>query len=138
MYTFNYSYNFAVKVREPFISSEPNVSVYKTGESVQLNCKADGNPNPHYSWFKGNISDTFISDNDTLVITNANISDSGVYTCNTSNEINGEIFSEFKSRKVRIGNYNKKNKKILSVRFRILSLKWVCIFCLSITEYNNT
>lgn len=93
---------------------EPNISVFKTGESVQLNCKADGNPNPHYSWFKGNTSDNFITDNDTLVIKNANISDSGVYTCDTSNEINGEVFSEFKSRKVRIGNNNKLINTILS------------------------
>lgn len=89
---------------------EPNVTVYKEGESVRLNCKGYGNPNPSYSWTKGNRSDETISDNDTLVIKNVNISDNGLFTCNTSNEINGELYSESRSRDIIIG---EKTKKLL-------------------------
>lgn len=90
-------------MRKPCIELRPNKTVFHEGDSVQLNCKALGNPNPSYSWTKGNNSEEIIVDNETLIINNANISDGGLYTCDTGNSIDGNVYSESLSIYIQIG-----------------------------------
>ncbi|CAC5357739.1 CNTN6 [Mytilus coruscus] len=86
------------------VDSEPLLIHFKEGDSVQLKCKANGNPNPSYSWTKGNSSGEIIVDNDTLLINKVNISDSGLYTCDTRNLVDGIIYSESISTYINIAN----------------------------------
>lgn len=97
---------FAVKVSSPSIALLPNKTVFHEGDSIELYCKAFGNPNPSFTWIKGNRSNETIVDTDSFIIRNANISDSGLYTCNTSNSIDGIVYSENISTYIDIGNNN--------------------------------
>ncbi|CAC5360258.1 unnamed protein product [Mytilus coruscus] len=85
------------KVRSPSIALLPNKTVCHEGDSVKLECKAFGNPNPSYTWIKGNRSNETIVFKDSFVIEHANISDSGFYTCDTSNSIDGKVYTEYLS-----------------------------------------
>ncbi|CAC5419343.1 unnamed protein product [Mytilus coruscus] len=86
-----------VKVRSPSIALLPNKTVFHEGDSIKLECKAFGNPNPSYTWIKGNRSNETIVVKDSFVIEHANISDSGFYTCDTSNSIDGKVYTEYLS-----------------------------------------
>ncbi|CAG2222404.1 CNTN3 [Mytilus edulis] len=89
---------------EDAISSiDPKQNSLSGGDSVQLLCKANGNPKPSYSWTKDNSSGEIIGDNDTLSISKANISDTGLYTCDTRNVVDGNIYSEWISTYINIG-----------------------------------
>ena len=77
----------------PVIVSRPVSAQVKRGETIRLNCKATGYPDPDYSWFKdgGQLSefhDRFeVESNGTLVITNAQLDDAAHYRCSASNHL---------------------------------------------------
>lgn len=87
----------------PFLVLIPNKTVFQEGDSVQILCKAKGNPKPSYSWTKDNSSGEIIGDNDTLLIIKANIADTGLYTCDTRNFVDGNMYSEWISTYINIG-----------------------------------
>ncbi|VDI57910.1 Hypothetical predicted protein [Mytilus galloprovincialis] len=86
------------QVRIPVIELQPDKTVFLEGDSVLLKCQSKGNPGPSYSWLKGNGSnETIIAYTDSFVIENANITDSGLYTCYTNNSIDGNVYKEINS-----------------------------------------
>ncbi|KAM9494910.1 hemicentin-1-like isoform 3-T3 [Clarias gariepinus] len=54
------------------------------GESLMMECSADGKPSPHYNWTLPN--NTFIS-NSSIRISNIHIKDQGQYTCTAYNSV---------------------------------------------------
>ncbi|CAG2222403.1 unnamed protein product [Mytilus edulis] len=93
------------QVRIPVIELQPDKTVFPEGDSVQLKCQSEGNPSPSYAWLKGNGSnETIIAYTDSFVIENANIADSGLYTCYTNNSIDGNVYKAFNSIYISIEN----------------------------------
>ncbi|CAG2201836.1 unnamed protein product [Mytilus edulis] len=96
------------EVSEPTITKYPNKPYYIVGEntSILLTCKSDGNPKPHYQWYKEN-DNMLISTNERLTITDMNVRNSGIYTCNVSNTFNGDTHRN--ARHVQLNIMNKEN-----------------------------
>ena len=76
-------------------SPPSKIQVQNVGDTVRLNCSADGSPLPKVTWFKdgGRIVSTSVSDgNDliktVLVIPRFRPSDAGIYTCLFYNDKN--------------------------------------------------
>ncbi|XP_055915269.1 peroxidasin [Eupeodes corollae] len=89
-----------VEVKElPVFILAPQSKAIKMGQSIELECDAEGNPLPAISWkFNGTAisSDnriTLDNENTELTIKDAKDSDSGTYTCIAKNE-NGQSKSE--------------------------------------------
>lgn len=102
---------FIVQVRIPVIAMQPDKTVFLEEDSVNLTCQSDGNPSPSYSWLKGyGSNETVIAYTDSFVIENANITDSGLYTCYTNNSIDGKVYNAFNSIYIIIGKINNKEK----------------------------
>ncbi|VDI77720.1 Hypothetical predicted protein [Mytilus galloprovincialis] len=82
-------------VRIPTITKCPGKHEYIAGvdSSITLTCTSDGNPKPIYHWYKDNHDDS-ISNGENFTLMNINTTDSGLYTCNVSNTINGLTFTE--------------------------------------------
>ncbi|VDI11395.1 Hypothetical predicted protein [Mytilus galloprovincialis] len=93
------------EVSEPTITKYPNKPFYVVGEntSILLTCKSDGNPQPYYKWYKEN-DNLLISTNESWIITDMNVTNSGIYTCNVSNTFNGDTHSNAKHVQVNIMN----------------------------------
>nr|XP_034330172.1 neuroglian [Crassostrea gigas] len=82
--------------RPPSIYLQPEENVYyKQGESVQLPCKADGDPRPTYRWKKNGIHLNFgntvvhfvqLLNEGTLVINASEAKDEGIYQCIADND----------------------------------------------------
>ncbi|CAG2201842.1 MALT1 [Mytilus edulis] len=85
------------EVSEPNITKYPNKPYYVVGEdtSIILTCKSDGNPKPHYQWYKKNDS-MLISTNESWTITDMNVTNSGIYTCNVNNTFNDDTYRNVK------------------------------------------
>ncbi|XP_061587676.1 B-cell receptor CD22-like [Cololabis saira] len=69
----------------------PSVSVSPSGEivegtSVTLTCSSDANPAATYSWYRRNVR-TPVSEEQTLLFTSIQSSESGEYYCNSENEL---------------------------------------------------
>lgn len=79
----------------PTIVKHPNKGDYLEGldTSITLNCITDGNPKPSYTWYKDNEIEA-ISTSHILTMTNLSTSNSGLYTCVVSNNINNIIHTE--------------------------------------------
>ncbi|XP_061564423.1 B-cell receptor CD22-like [Cololabis saira] len=91
------SFSCAVKGREDhrspsvYAPSPPSVSVNPSGEivegtSVTLTCSSDANPAATYSWYRRNVR-TPVSEEQTLVFTSIQSSESGEYYCTSENEL---------------------------------------------------
>ena len=60
-----------------------NSTTVNNGDSLVLNCIADGGPANMYRWFKDNM----LFDNDSVVnITSVEATDGGLYECRVSND----------------------------------------------------
>ncbi|XP_063446590.1 uncharacterized protein LOC134726123 [Mytilus trossulus] len=93
------------KVRLPSVTKHPDKQNYIVGEdsSITFSCTGDGNPKPIYHWYKDNHDD-LISTAENFTLSNINISDRGLYTCNVSNTINGITYTEGATIEVNIMN----------------------------------
>ena len=75
----------------PFNVTIHGLTYYEYGDTLELNCTAEGSPELQYSWSRktrsGNMFPvgTTINSN-TITINNLAISDGGSYTCTVSNE----------------------------------------------------
>lgn len=101
---------FSDNVRMPTVTKHPNKQIYivSVDTSITLTCKSDGNPKPIYHWYKDNHDDN-ISTAENFTLRNINTTDSGIYTCNVSNTINGLTYTDVASMEVNIlneGNLN--------------------------------
>ena len=57
---------------------------YLTGDTLELNCSANGSPELRYSWSRN--GSMFLTDSNYITIDNVTVDDEGVYTCTVSNE----------------------------------------------------
>ncbi|CAG2199628.1 unnamed protein product [Mytilus edulis] len=89
----------------PTITRYPNNSYYIVDEatSINLTCKSNGNPKPNYQWYKENINEP-VSTSANWTITDINVTNSGVYTCNVSNTFNGDTHRNAKQVQINIMN----------------------------------
>ncbi|KAM9494415.1 cell adhesion molecule CEACAM6-like [Clarias gariepinus] len=70
---------------KPIIISPLFTNISQTeGESLMMECSADGKPSPHYNWTLPN--NTFISGS-SISISNIRIKDQGQYTCTAHNSM---------------------------------------------------
>ena len=76
---------------KPVILQSPTQTEVEKGSTIRLECVASGFPRPLFAWYKdgGRLSTAHsrykIEENGTLVITNAQLGDSGHYRCSASN-----------------------------------------------------
>jgi peroxidase len=79
------------RAKPTIIHSPASQTDVEKGQTIRLSCVAGGFPRPSFAWFKdgGRLSSAHsrykIEDNGTLVITNAQLADSGHYRCSASN-----------------------------------------------------
>ena len=64
---------------------------YFTGDTLELNCSANGSPELQYSWSRNTSYGSMFptdttSDSNYIIISNVTVDDEGVYTCTVSNE----------------------------------------------------
>uniref|UniRef100_K1Q231 Peroxidasin-like protein n=1 Tax=Magallana gigas TaxID=29159 RepID=K1Q231_MAGGI len=94
--------------RPPSIYLQPEENVYyKQGESVQLPCKADGDPRPTYRWKKNGIHLNFgntvvhfvqLLNEGTLVINASEAKDEGIYQCIADNDYGTSVSTKINLR----------------------------------------
>ncbi|XP_076072199.1 uncharacterized protein LOC143044190 [Mytilus galloprovincialis] len=91
------------EVSIPTITKYPNEPYYVVGEhiSILLTCKSDGNPKPNYQWYKDNM---LINTNESLNITDMNVTNSGNFTCYVTNTFNGDTHSNAEHVQINIMN----------------------------------
>ncbi|CAG2206803.1 unnamed protein product [Mytilus edulis] len=83
-----------VQVRDVHIKNEPNHKQYdQKTDNITLTCKANGNPEPSYKWFKENSNRIILSTNDLYIIEDVIRNNSGVYICQAYNTIDNIIYS---------------------------------------------
>ncbi|CAC5399957.1 unnamed protein product [Mytilus coruscus] len=105
LYAESERFNVYFKVKDPLITVHPDELLYEIGELIELQCKASGNPAPNYKWIKDSSSNETLTNNNTFVIHEANISDSGLYTCLVNNFVNDIVYSAAGSKYVEIVRY---------------------------------
>lgn len=98
---------FFDEVSMPTIIKYPNKIYYVVGEdtTIYLTCKSNGNPKPYYQWYKEN--NELISTSESWIITDMNVTNSGVYTCTVSNTFNGDTHRNSKHVQIMILNKGK-------------------------------
>ena len=68
------------------------ITHYLTGDTLELNCSANGSPELQYNWSRNTSSGQNMfptnstNDNNYITINNVTVDDEGVYTCTVSNE----------------------------------------------------
>ncbi|CAG2240006.1 unnamed protein product [Mytilus edulis] len=83
-----------VQVRDVHIKNEPSHKQYdQRTDNITLTCKAKGNPEPSYKWFKGNSNRSILSTTDLYVIEDVIRNNSGIYICQAYNTINNIIYN---------------------------------------------
>ncbi|VDI79191.1 Hypothetical predicted protein [Mytilus galloprovincialis] len=92
-----------VPARDVHINKQPNHKQYdgKT-DNITLTCKASGDPDPEYKWFKENNNKTIISRTNFYVIEYVTRNNSGVYTCEAYNIINSVKYTQSNSMEINI------------------------------------
>ncbi|XP_064215829.1 protein amalgam isoform X2 [Tribolium castaneum] len=74
-----------------FLMTKNNRTSFKSGDTLELTCKAHGHPKPVISWHKG--SKRFEIEGETLTINNIKHHDAGTYKCLADNKIGEPAFS---------------------------------------------
>jgi hypothetical protein len=96
------------KVRNIRITKSPNLTNYAEGAtSITLECSAEGNPAPNFTWHKDSDMNTTLvtgktftlSQNDTIV------NNTGIYVCVGHNIVNGKQHELTEVQHVQIGLY---------------------------------
>ncbi|PVD27175.1 hypothetical protein C0Q70_12329 [Pomacea canaliculata] len=73
----------------------PVITADQGSESI-LTCNAEGYPPPQLRWYKNSDPNNTLGTNSTLKLQNLSLSDSGVYVCIGSNNINGAELNDSK------------------------------------------
>ncbi|KAH9489610.1 hypothetical protein Btru_037517, partial [Bulinus truncatus] len=102
--------------RPPGIFLEPDYDVYyKAGETVQMPCKATGEPKPSYDWNRNEIvfnpsgnDDRIVQlpDAGTLVINMPEDKDEGIFQCFAINDFGRSASKKINLRQVKLLNFN--------------------------------
>ena len=104
-------YLLAVPVHVNKIEIDPNEGryihhVFNPGKTIHLNCRAAGNPQPHYRWTfspKGdNLTEQILATEPSYTITDAQEGNDGIYKCTVYNTINQKLHSDSKKVYIRI------------------------------------
>jgi hypothetical protein len=74
-----------VQYQPPIILTQPTNQMVAVSQTVTLSATASGSPPLHYQW-QLNGTNIDYATNNTLVLTNAQVSDSGYYTVIVTNE----------------------------------------------------
>ncbi|KAH9489607.1 hypothetical protein Btru_037509, partial [Bulinus truncatus] len=113
-YVFADVFLYVISSRPPGIFLEPDYDVfYKAGETVQMPCKATGEPKPTYDWNRNeiafNLSDDRIvqlPDAGTLVINMPEDKDEGIFQCFAINDFGRSASKKINLRQVKLLNFN--------------------------------
>ncbi|GAA6085422.1 neural cell adhesion molecule L1.1 isoform X1, partial [Tachysurus ichikawai] len=88
------THSYTVNVEAaPYWKKQPKSARYTPGETVRLDCHAEGIPKPHITWkingelVSGTIPEPRRSvEGGTLILNNVNVADTAVYQCEASNK----------------------------------------------------
>ncbi|VDI57193.1 Hypothetical predicted protein [Mytilus galloprovincialis] len=87
-----------VPVSDVHINSQPNQRQYDSKtDNITLICKASGDPEPKYKWFKENNINTIISGTNRYVIEDVTQNNGGSYICEAYNSINNVNYTQSNS-----------------------------------------
>ncbi|CAC5385035.1 unnamed protein product [Mytilus coruscus] len=96
-----------IPVRDVRINNQPNQTKYdRKTHNITLTCTAIGDPEPKYTWFKGNNNNTIISWKNHYVIEDVIRNNSGVYTCKAYNKIHNVYYTHSNTVEIDIGKLN--------------------------------
>ncbi|CAC5407986.1 unnamed protein product [Mytilus coruscus] len=80
--------NVSYSVRHINITKQPNQAQYdQKTPTITLRCKADGNPEPTYKWFRQENTRNILSSSNIYIIEDVIQNNSGVYICEAYNTI---------------------------------------------------
>ena len=79
------------KVRNIEITKSPDVPSYAEGAtSITLECSAEGNPAPNFTWHKDSDMNTTLETGKTFTLNDVIVNNTGNYVCVAYNIINGK------------------------------------------------
>ncbi|KAH9489612.1 hypothetical protein Btru_037521 [Bulinus truncatus] len=115
-YVFADVFLYVISSRPPGILLEPDYDVfYKAGETVQMPCKATGEPKPTYYWNRNEIVFNLSGNDDrivqlpdagTLVINMPEDKDEGIFQCFAVNDYGRSASKKINLRQVKLLNFN--------------------------------
>ncbi|CAC5409409.1 unnamed protein product [Mytilus coruscus] len=92
-----------VPVNDVRINNQPNHKQFdRKTANITLTCKASGDPEPTYTWFKESNNDTIISRTSLYVIQDVVRNNSGIYICEAHNIIDNLNYTKSNSVKIDI------------------------------------
>ncbi|CAC5411554.1 unnamed protein product [Mytilus coruscus] len=98
MYLETEPFDIQFQVNHVNINKQPNQKQYgPKSDKITLTCEGNGNPEPHYAWFKREKNNSILSKKTFYVIDNVIQNNSGVYICEVYNIIDDVIYRKSNS-----------------------------------------
>ena len=92
------------KVRNIRITKSPNLPIYAEGAMpITLDCSADGNPTPNFTWHKDSDMSTTLVTGKTFTLNNVIVNNTGNYVCAAYNIVNGKRHELTEVQHIQIG-----------------------------------